>query len=932
MQDSKGYIWLAHEKGLSRFNGQSFLNYSGNMVQSRGLSNLNEDYNGNIWCQNFSGELYSTQLKSLRHDSIVNSSGNFIPFSIYKGTHLLTIRDGKLLVIEIQSRTISKISSEGNTFVNTNILIQNDLLYLFANNKSKIIRYKSLKQDKVWSVTAPESANIICEYDGKIYLFPRFGAGFAEIIDEKSNGSRSIKLNASGVIQNANVIDGKIWLSTSEGALCLDKDLNILHTYFEDCNVSAIIKDREGMFWFSTLNKGVLIVPDFGVKKIDIGRASITNASYFSSVNKIILGTSDNKIIEFDPSSRNTRFIKELGPRTDVLHIYNDVPNDRIWISSDKLYCLRAGTNSVEFEMTIPMKDITYLSDEYYAIATPEGISLIRPNADTNDQKYAQMFAGKNLVWRDGNRQVLPGSEGRAKSVAWDPTMKVLYGSNYKGLFSWGNGIRKEYQFKGSNIYASDILVHSGKIYVGTFGGRLIIIENQKIIKVVDGFKGVENKSIIRIRHFGDYTWILFEDAVVRYDIYKHNYLVLNATDGLPNAEIKDIAVAEGEVFLATREGMFTFNEAIKKQVELPTLQIEEFSANHIPVNFGNDFVSLRTNENNLEILLSVLSFRNNPNIRLEYNINGQEWIALSKPNRSLHLVGLSPGKYTVRFRAITSDGLEIPGSQVLKFHIASPIYTRWWFILFILIFISGFVFYIMRFRIYELKKEAEFKSAREKLERELQISTLASIKSQMNPHFVFNALNTVQSFIFTNDRENASDYLSKFSELTRMILDMSNKEKITLSEEIKALTLYLELEKRRFEDSISYQIVVNENINPELIQIPSMLIQPYVENAIKHGLLHKKGEQKLKIEFVKEDNAVIAFIDDNGIGRKKSQEMKAKKPSSHKSFASEANSKRLELLNQGRNNTISIEYLDKIDSYGNSLGTMVILAIPINF
>jgi sensor histidine kinase YesM len=110
------------------------------------------------------------------------------------------------------------------------------------------------------------------------------------------------------------------------------------------------------------------------------------------------------------------------------------------------------------------------------------------------------------------------------------------------------------------------------------------------------------------------------------------------------------------------------------------------------------------------------------------------------------------------------------------------------------------------------------------------------------------------------------------------------------------------------------------------------MLIQPYVENAIKHALLHKKGDRKLKIEFVKEDNVVVVFVDDNGIGRKKSQELKAMKPNSHRSFASDANKKRLKLLNQNRENTIDIEYLDKVDSYGNSLGTMVILAIPLNF
>lgn len=934
-QDSKGYIWMGHEKGLSRYNGQRFKHFAGNMVQSRGISNLSQDKFGNIWCQNFSGEIYFTKDGNLIHDSLIQSKGNFIPFIIYQGTKLLTIRDGKILVVDIESGAVTEIQDKEHSYAVTNVLAADKYIYAFSNNKANLVRFNSLALDKTWSLPKGLEPNIFCENAGKVYLFPRFGNQNAAILDEVTNQVRIVKIPVSGVIQNATFIDGHIWLSTSEGAVMLDKDLNFNNSpkvFFPDCNVSMILKDREGLYWMSTLNKGVIVVPEFGVTEVETGAQSITTVSYFSSVNKIILGTADNRIYEFDPVRKTTKLLSELGPRNDVLRIYNDIPNDRIWISSDKLYTLRAGTNTVEFEMTVPMKDIVYLSDDYYAIATPEGISLIRTIVDTTDQKYAKMLCGKSIPWGKGLRQLIPGSEGRAKSIAWDENSKTLYASNYRGLFSWSNGVMQRYKFKGSDIYASDILVKNEKTYVGTYGGRLLVVENNIITKVVDGFNGLEGRSILRIRQFGDFLWLLFENAIVRYNIYKQNYTVINASDGLPNAEIKDIAVAEGEVFLATREGLYNFNENIEKHLEVPTLQIEEFSANHIPFHFGSEMLYLRTNENNLEVILSALSFRNNEDIRVEYSINNQGWIGLTKPGRSLNLVGLAPGKYTLRFRAITADGKEVPADQILRFKIASPVYARWWFILLILFFVSGLVFYFMRFRIYELKKEAEFKSAREKLERELQISTLASIKSQMNPHFVFNALNTVQSFIFTNDRENASDYLSKFSELTRMILDMSNKEKISLAEEIKALTLYLELEKRRFEDSISYQIVINENINPDMVQIPSMLIQPYVENAIKHGLLHKKGEQKLKIEFVRENNAVIAFIDDNGIGRKKSQELKAKKPSSHKSFASEANSKRLELLNQGRKNTISIEYLDKIDSYGNSLGTMVILAIPVNF
>lgn len=934
LQDAHGYIWISHDKGLSRYNGQRVKNYASQMLQSRGVSNLNEDKFGKIWCQNFSGEIFFTTENGLTQDSLVVSKGNFIPFQIYDGSKLVSIQNEQLHIQDIVTGSVSQLKSGNRAFTPSNILVKENKIYALINKGESIVRFSSLKQDVLWKLPSIIKPFLFESNENNLFIFPKNSVDKAAILDEKTGNLVYKNLGFEGVIQNVALINKEIWISTSEGAYKFDLNLNMLHNgkpYFPKCNISKIIQDKEGMIWMSTLNMGVIIVPDFNVENINSGASSITTASYFSSVNKIILGTADNTILELDPKTRTTRLLKVLGPRNDVLHIYNDVANDRIWIASDKMYSLKGGANTIEFAMSVPMKDITFIGSEFYAMATPEGIVLIRSISDTSNQTMAKALTGKAIPWLN-NRQLLPGSEGRAKAVLWDPNSQTLYGSNYKGLFSWTiGGQHKNIQYKNKNIYASDILLKGTKVFVGTYGGKLYILEDGKIIKVIENFEGLKGLSITRLRQFGDFLWILFENSLVRYDIYKGVYNIYNATDGLPNTEIKDISIANGMVYLATRDGLVSFSENIKTISEQPTVLIEDFEVNHISKPNTGEVISLRTNENNLEITLAVLSFRNNDDIKLWYRLNDKEWMPLST-GRVLHLVGLSPGSYQVHFKAVTSDGREIPANKVLKFRIAAPVYARWWFILLILLFISALVFYFMRFRIFELKKEAEFKSARERLERELQISTLASIKSQMNPHFVFNALNTVQSFIFTNDRDSATDYLSKFSELTRMILDMSNKEKITLSEEIKGLTLYLDLEKRRFEDTIEYSIVVNENINPDMVQIPSMLIQPYVENAIKHGLLHKRGDRKLKIEFLREENAVIAFIDDNGIGRKKSQELKAMKPSSHKSFASEANSKRLQLLNQGRNNTIDIEYLDKIDSYGNSLGTMVVLAIPLSF
>lgn len=933
-QDKKGYIWIAHEKGLSRYNGHSFKHYAGGMLQSRGLSNIQEDHKGRIWCQNFAGEIFYTEGDKLVSDTIMPSMGNFIPFSIYNGTKLLTLRKGKLISRDIDNNTITSISTGNIVLPDNNLLLHNEDVFAFGP-KGVLVNLRALKYTKTFAIDATNSYFMSCWGNGRIYSFPRNGNVAASWVNESNSSSQLVKLNIDAVIQNVTIVNSEVWIATSNGIYRYTKDLQPMNggkPYFVGNNVSKLIVDREGVMWVSTLNRGVLVIPDFQLQTIATGASSITTAAYFTSINKIILGTGENKILELNPTNNTVSLLKELGPPTDVLHIYNDVGNDRIWIASDKLYSLVGGVNFVESATTVPMKDIHFLRDGFYAMATPEGIVLVRRIPDTTDQSFALRILGQKLPWKSG-RQLLPGSEGRAKAVEWDDANEILYGANYKGLFSWSKkGGMQRYKLAGKDIYASDLMLIGSKLYIGTYGGRLLVLENGKIIQEIREFKGNPGGTLIRLKQYNEFIWILYENSLVRYNTRNNTYRVFSAANGLPNTEIKDIAIQNGMLYLATRDGLISFKEDYQAKRESPTIYIEDVAVNHAFKPTRNDLLNLRTNENNLEIEISVLSYRNNANLKVLYSLNDEEWLPIGGTGRLLQLVGLAPGKYVVRFKAITADGREIPAAEMLTFKIAAPIYARWWFILLLLLFISSIVYFFMRFRIYELKKEAAFKSEKEKLQRELQISTLTSIKSQMNPHFVFNALNTVQSYIFTNEKENASDYLSKFSELTRMILDMSSKEKITLTEEIKALRLYLDLEKKRFEDTIDYQIVTNGITNADLIQIPSMLIQPYVENAIKHGLLHKKGERKLKIEFVREGNAVIAFIDDNGIGRKKSNEMKILKPSSHKSFASEANSKRLAILNQGRENTIDIEYLDKSDSYGHTMGTMVILAIPLNF
>ena len=187
-------------------------------------------------------------------------------------------------------------------------------------------------------------------------------------------------------------------------------------------------------------------------------------------------------------------------------------------------------------------------------------------------------------------------------------------------------------------------------------------------------------------------------------------------------------------------------------------------------------------------------------------------------------------------------------------------------------------------------------------------------------------------SILLLNQKNLASDYLGKFADLIRMYLNHSTKGTITLSEEIEALNQYLDLEKLRFEDSLDYQIQLPNGIDLEAIEIPTMLIQPYVENALKHGLLHRKGNRILSIKFKLDDfeRNLICLVEDNGVGRKKAKVLSLKRAKSHLSFGTKITQNRLVLLNQGNTNEIVIKIEDVYSQAQKAIGTRVHITIPI--
>ncbi|MBU3011530.1 histidine kinase [Polaribacter vadi] len=238
-----------------------------------------------------------------------------------------------------------------------------------------------------------------------------------------------------------------------------------------------------------------------------------------------------------------------------------------------------------------------------------------------------------------------------------------------------------------------------------------------------------------------------------------------------------------------------------------------------------------------------------------------------------------------------------------------------------------------------ELKEEMNFQLTEKlnvlkeqiTLKEEIDDLKLITLKNQMNPHFIFNALNSIKLYIINNERKNATYYLNKFSKLIRKILEASSQKETTLNNELKTMDLYMNIENIRFSNEIDFEIISDENLNLETIKVPPLVFQPFLENALWHGLSSKKGDKKIRLSVSKiDENYIKIIIEDNGIGRDASAKIKSEKSINRKSVGIYLTEKRLNNFVKNYNNNFSINYEDLKDNKKNSLGTRVIIALPL--
>lgn len=288
----------------------------------------------------------------------------------------------------------------------------------------------------------------------------------------------------------------------------------------------------------------------------------------------------------------------------------------------------------------------------------------------------------------------------------------------------------------------------------------------------------------------------------------------------------------------------------------------------------------------------------------------------------------------------LASEAKELQASQTLIINnlkikdlsqsIALQNQTKKYLIIIILVIMAlGIILFFLLYR--QSQQKLKFQTITSGFQQKIAETEITALRSQMNPHFIFNCLNSIKLYSLENDSHSASDYLTKFSRLIRLVLENSRSEKVTLENELETLKLYIEMEAMRFKDKVKYQINIAPYIDQQFIEIPPLLIQPFVENSIWHGLMHKSEGGTVKIDVSQPKEQVLHIeISDDGIGREKAQAYKSKSAMKQKSFGMKVTSERIELINQIYKTNTEVEIIDLKDQNGELIGTKVMLNIPI--
>jgi ligand-binding sensor domain-containing protein len=918
VQDKRGFIWIGSDAGLCKFDGVRYTNYLCSTQSSKAISGLTLSSSGRLYCYNFKSQVFyieQDQLKELKGTPppfitnlsadqygklYISYSGGVDVFNEITGTWKKYGKRNEKLIREANSYVAKtcRPSADGRVFA-----LKSNGIETFQNHKVQLDRISIFKgqspglfllehhRNKLWIVSIEN--NIVYQY-------------FNHTIRELKNSNLSRMLSNRKITNVKSLPDGYLWISTYKGMIRYDSKKDIPELYYPDYAFSDVLIDREANYWFTTIGAGILRVSNIQMpvwSKVALQSETDKVSKIAQGSGAVYFATMNGTIGKIEKLTEKVT-IYYTGENGDVQSFDYDPITEKLWFNiNNKLFCVHKNSvKQIQGKTVSAIKKIKEIGGDYF-IGSSNGLYINNQLYSANHWIRDILGIGENLSWIATDTGLLLLKKHKKK---WDTAARLLPDVQ---ILSMDVDLQNRFLFT---------LTFEGKIHRFSPEGKCVQLT--RLPNQVQGYKLKYSKYIIYVAT-NKGLWI--------FDIVKCKWSFVNKLKGLASDNIRDLVVSNQTIWLGTGKGVqkVPINSSKNGKLGLVYLKKIRCGKNDYEI---TDKVELNYDES-IFLFPEVVLYSSGGDFSYAYRIKSanSSWIRLPGTMDEIEIQNIPIGEFKLELKVIDHENRDSENSIILKGNVLPPFWKSNWFLIGCFLCVTGIFYLIFRRRVKGIRLKQQQEIERINLENDLRLSNESVLKSQMNPHFVFNVLNSIKLYIYKNDKQNASQYLTDFSNLIRTFLEVSNRADLSLSEEFEMLKLYIDLEAMLIHHDFTFDLVIDPTIDVKNTFIPSLILQPFIENAFKHGLHHKKGAKNLKIVITKLSGRCIQVeIIDNGIGRKAAFERKLK-GLEHKSFATTAIEKRINLLN--RNETmISIDYEDLYENE-RSLGTNVIIKLAVD-
>jgi ligand-binding sensor domain-containing protein/two-component sensor histidine kinase len=988
-QDSKGFIWFCTDKGLARFDGYKFEKFTTkNGLPNNDIWQCAEDSEHRIWFLSYANAFLYFDLKDNKFHVIDNPYKEYHDTHVWayvqEKSGLMRVFMGgsfNLLDIDVKKQKVAnhiivdKMVQHTYCYPLKDSVDVNERRYFQRNNMTSAgagIWVRAFSEGLQHNIKHHEhisppinqipldfwnsAISIVFDDDKTMYAnndsicFYKNKQFHSRALKRLSN----FKGDELSLILNTGNLNRKLVL-TNKDVFIIDENINRLKEFdfIKNFNINTTYFDNENNIWICTKDKGIFLLSKKSISSEISAKLSNTSISTITEdpLGRIWVGTTTGKIyfinkagdiieqkISFSPNiaikkivfSSKGMFVAWNGPAMAIINLKELALNHTIQLTEVSLnFSEKRGyltyKNSNYIFKNLALKSVDTLDNNHFFLGASNAINILKYQNNVTSFGQNVFLIKSNALLTISNKSVMVGAN------------KGLFKYDTTGKLDSYFPLKQKYPILTKPISSFAIDLKKG-IWVGTDGYGVYRFYNNQIQQIPELAGIIVNH--LYAENQNNRIWIATNEGVfllkitdpnatniLKYDIQK-----ISLAQGLPTLEVNTLTVRNNKLYAGTSKGlaMLPIDNIIEANQVKSTVPL---IIRNIKINRQDTTVSQRYDlsytQNNLDIEFVALSFKSDRNIKYDYKMissnsaTDTSWHSVQDLHKEFSL--LAPGQYVFSLRAFDINGYPTQTVKPITFIINPPFWDMLWFKLLVISLILGAIILYFYLRTRNIKKEEEQKTEINKKFAELELQAL---QAQMNPHFVFNALSAIQNFILNNNAEQATDYLSRFSRLMRLFLESSRNKYISLSDEKMLLEHYIELEQLRFKDKFNYKIHVDETVSLDA-EVPSMLLQPFVENAINHGLVYKKENGGLlDIIFKKENNKLFCIVEDNGIGRKKAAEIKSKSLKPYKSRGTEITEERLRSLELVENTKIEVSILDKIDESLNPIGTKVTIII----